>query len=523
MAVPVSYRNILKSFAADPGQPAWARDLVCLAILTNGQMTDAEKTIVWEECENGTAVPSQTIPPGIDTVFPKVELLKLKHHQGVNALAPNQEIVFCEEGITLLYGQNKSGKSGYFRVLNQLAKGSVNYTIHPNIYETAPPARSVSIEYKLDGTVQPTFTWDGIASTPLELRHIRCFDSKYATVFLQPRDGNTYLLESLQLQVFRAINETLRFLKEDMSATIPASTEAALRGLCSVAYFDKVKLALMNAFRQELAILGMRDLKVELEFDDMLKEKATFKIRLFNRMDTDAILSEAELKCAALALFLAECELMEVPQPMVFDDPVNSLDASFIQAFTNRLKSLPFEVVVFTHNVLFMEALTDTRQFKVYDDPATNRAGAVTPKKHILVYDVLINSTAVGYVLGRKEKKTLFYLDSANTRLHASGPITDVKGIVDDLRMAVEWCIDEVVFRGLAPYRFKGSEVTEWTTMEAMASAGVDNVRDLKKSFDQLSGMGIHLGYSSYTTPPTPAKLQDIHDDILRVFRTVYP
>ena len=307
-----------------------------------------------------------------------------------------------------------------------------------------------------------------------------------------------------------------------MGAAIDAETEISLTALCTTAYKDILSHALINAFKEELKKLGMENLCVNLVVTDLLTDKSQIVIKLFNSMSLDDVLSEAELKCASLALFLAECDLMEIKQPIIFDDPVNSLDASIIQNFANRIKDLDSEVVVFTHNVLLMEALTDERQFKVYNNPAINRTGAITSKKHVLVYDVLTSSNAVGFVVGRTEKKTLFYLEKAQDKLLAN-PVTDLKGIVDDLRMAVEWSIDEVVFRGLPTRRFKGSELTEWTTMENMANAGPNNVRDLKTHYDQLSAIGSHLGYASYSSPPSPATLQSIHDDLLRIYRIVYP
>lgn len=89
--------------------------------------------------------------------------------------------------------------------------------------------------------------------------------------------------------------------------------------------------------------------------------------------------------------------------------------------------------------------------------------------------------------------------------------------------MAAEWAIDEVIFRGLPTRRFKGSENTDWTTMMNMVNAGDANVREIKGIYDQLSGMGSHLGYSSYAATPSPATLQTIHDDLMTVYRTVYP
>ena len=520
MAVPVRHIDLLRQFVADPSHPVWARDLVCLVANTGGTLLGDDIYRIWEEFELGATTPTQTLSAGIGTPYPKVELLKLTHHQGVNALADNQEITFCNEGITLLFGQNRSGKSGYFRILNQLAAGAVAYTIHPHLYAATPAPISVSVEYTMDGVAQPVFTWDGVSACPLVLRHIRCFDSHYASKFLEPRGSNTYLFESYSLKVFRGINDTLRYLKEELQLPIVPASEAALTGLCTVAYRDALSLALINEFRQELVRFGMGNLQVDLVVDDLMVKDAKIAIRIVNNLAVGSVLSEAELKCVSLALFLAECELMAVPQPIVFDDPVNSLDAVIIQAFADRVRDLSCEVVVFSHNILLLEALTDERHFKVYDAPVTNRTSA---KKHVLVYDVLPNANSVGFIVGRKAMKTLYYLDLANTDLSSAIPLSNLDGIVHNLRMAVEWAIDEVIFRGLAPHRFKGSENNDWNGMRAMVNGGDQNVIDLKKNYDELSAMGAHVGASSYVVTPTPAKLQAIHDDILRIYRSVYP
>ena len=519
MAVPIRHKNILKTYVDDATQAVWARDLVSLAIQTGGLLTDAEQSQILDELLNNAASPTVPLPMAFIVNDPTVRILRLVHKHGVNALADNQEIVFCEEGITLLYGRNRSGKSGYFRILNQMAGGEINQTLHQNVYVAAPQSIEVVIEYSVDGTTSPAFTWNGVAAAPADVRHLRFFDSQYAQNYLSSRGGNTYFFKSQNLMVFKAINDTLDFMKE-LGTTIDANVEAGLRGLCSTTYKDALTRALIDAFQEELRELGMEDLKVALNVENLLNDDAEIAITLTNSMAIDGILSEAELKCAALALFLAECSLTGGTQPIVLDDPVNSLDDILIERFAHRLSKMQNQIIVFTHNVLFKEALTDERCFKVYRDPATSRAGTRTTKKHVLAYDVLTSGYAFGYILGDTNRRTKFYLDRAQDKLSAT-PVTDEKGIVDDLRMAVEWAIDEVVFRGLAPRRFKGSELTDWGQMELMTGVGAANVKELHDIYNQLSGLGSHLGYSSYVLSATVSRLQALHTRIETVFSSI--
>ena len=519
MAVPIRHKDILKNYVDDTSKAAWARDLVSLTIQTEGILTDNERSTILDELLNSVAAPTVPLPATFTLNTPIVRILRLVHNHGVNALAENQEIVFCEEGITLLYGQNRSGKSGYFRILNQMAGGEVNQTLHQNVHVTVPQPIEVVIEYSVDGTTSPAFTWDGVTAAPADVRHLRFFDSRYAQNYLSSRGGNTYFFKSQNLMVFKAINDTLDFMKE-LGATIDANVEAGLRGLCSTTYKDALTRALIDAFQEELRELGMEDLKVSLVVGDLLDDDVEIVIKLTNSMNIDGVLSEAELKCAALALFFAECNLMGGSQPLVLDDPVNSLDDILIERFAHRLSKMQNQIIVFTHNVLFKEALMDKRRFSVFRDPVISRTNPRFTNKHVLAYEVLTSSVAYGYIQADKEKKTKFYLDRAQDKL-SSTPVTDEKGIGDDLRMAVEWAIDEVVFRGLAPRRFKGSENTEWGKMELMTGAGTANVIELHDIYNQLSGMGVHLGYSSYVSSATVSRLQALHTRIETVFRSI--
>lgn len=52
-----------------------------------------------------------------------ISISKLEHISGVNALASNQLIKFCPD-VNIVYGLNGTGKSSYFRILNEVVGGS---------------------------------------------------------------------------------------------------------------------------------------------------------------------------------------------------------------------------------------------------------------------------------------------------------------------------------------------------------------------------------------------------------------
>jgi len=73
----------------------------------------------------------------------------------------------------------------------------------------------------------------------------------------------------------------------------------------------------------------------------------------------DEVLSEGEQKVIALADFLAEASLRAGSAPIVFDDPVNSLDYKRLQYVVDRIERLTaaHQVIVFTHNIWFTSEL----------------------------------------------------------------------------------------------------------------------------------------------------------------------
>lgn len=198
-------KDILVDYYNNPDHPAWAKDLICRAINTNGTIEQADLDIILDEILNEVTTPSLVIPANFGVAYPKIVLNSLKHISGVNALANNQEIKFCEEGLTLIFGFNGSGKSSYFRILNMMANADINYPVLQNIYSQTPAPFHVKLDYTIAGT-RTTYTWNGISNFPPELTHIRFFDANYSKRLLEPHDSHTYLFESYFLRIYQSIN-----------------------------------------------------------------------------------------------------------------------------------------------------------------------------------------------------------------------------------------------------------------------------------------------------------------------------
>src|SRR5690554_128930 len=103
-----------------------------------------------------------------------IELESLSEITGVNKLAKNQTIEFAKN-ITIIYGENGTGKTGYSRILKTLGFSyDNNKTILSNVYATAEP-QSATIKFKSNGNPK-TFTWNG-KNNDSELQNISVFNS----------------------------------------------------------------------------------------------------------------------------------------------------------------------------------------------------------------------------------------------------------------------------------------------------------------------------------------------------------
>jgi hypothetical protein len=107
-----------------------------------------------------------------------------------------------------------------------------------------------------------------------------------------------------------------------------------------------------HRFQAECELL--RAPTVKLEFPGREGQVTRHKALAANHRLSD-ILSEGEQKVIALADFLAELGLKQPLAPVVFDDPITSLDYKRTAEIAERIVALSEtrQIIVFTHNILF--------------------------------------------------------------------------------------------------------------------------------------------------------------------------
>jgi len=119
---------------------------------------------------------------------------------------------------------------------------------------------------------------------------------------------------------------------------------------------DLLNESFRNAFEDECKAL--RAPTVKLGFPGRRGQAARSKTVSSDHSLTE-VLSEGEQKVVAIADFLAEASFRGGSAPLIFDDPVNSLDYRRLSEIVSRIVGLSEEhqIIVLTHNIWFASEL----------------------------------------------------------------------------------------------------------------------------------------------------------------------
>lgn len=150
----------------------------------------------------------------------QVALKEIHSVSGVNALVPDQSIAFNVDGMTIIYGENGSGKSGYARIFKHACSAREKSTpILPNVAAQTKSKPSATIEISVDGE-DMAIEWSAGAPASELLAEIAVFDSQCARVFLDEANEVTYL--PYGMDVFSRLAELCGSLKNKLKLRLAA-------------------------------------------------------------------------------------------------------------------------------------------------------------------------------------------------------------------------------------------------------------------------------------------------------------
>ncbi len=150
-----------------------------------------------------------------------VILVALRELENVNQIPNDHTLTFAETGITVIYGGNGSGKSGYARVMKRACRArDQSEPIHPNANDPSAVTKvpTAKFDVKVAGTSEK-ITWSRDSTPPDRLSSISVFDSKCARSYITSEQDVAYLPYGLDI-VENLANQVLPKLSEILEAEI---------------------------------------------------------------------------------------------------------------------------------------------------------------------------------------------------------------------------------------------------------------------------------------------------------------
>jgi len=189
------------------GRPLWQRDaLRRLVVRTRLEPSDIDELVDLAKHDDKGALPVRPITAQDVAVAPTpglpVTIRAISQVTNVNALADGQTLPFDQKGLTVVYGDNGAGKSGYVRILRKVCRARArDEEILPNVFAEdagAPGETSACISYGHGAAEEVTKWVDGVAG-PDALSLVNVFDSACAAVYVTGTQDIAYVPFGLDL------------------------------------------------------------------------------------------------------------------------------------------------------------------------------------------------------------------------------------------------------------------------------------------------------------------------------------
>jgi hypothetical protein len=237
------------------GLPAWQGDAVRRLLLAGEQPLtpqDHSDILAFAKAELKLAPPPENakpVPPaagkfsGVPATKVAVKLLSIADVRNVNIIKSGQTQPFAENGVTVVYGNNASGKSGYSRILKLACQArDKEERILPDVFAAASTGSpTATLRIKQDANPRDIVWSQGGAADPV-LTNITVFDGRCARVITDDRNEISYL--PYGSEVFQKTAELVLRVKTDLEAEIahlvPIQDSAVLPATPSALFLESL-------------------------------------------------------------------------------------------------------------------------------------------------------------------------------------------------------------------------------------------------------------------------------------------
>ena len=175
-------------------RPAWQREV--MRRTTEGVLPsdDDYDQLVEEILKAPDAFPGAAFGlehlPKVSAEDPSVRIVSIAQPEHVNALASDQPLTFELNGLTIVYGDNGSGKSGYARLLKRITRARHQEEVLSDVFRDTTlekPTASLSVRI---GDKAESLSWPD--STPPELQRMLFYDGACGSAYIATESDFPY-------------------------------------------------------------------------------------------------------------------------------------------------------------------------------------------------------------------------------------------------------------------------------------------------------------------------------------------
>lgn len=160
-----------------------------------------------------------------DDITDGVVIKELHSTKNINAIKDGSRLTFGDTGLTVVYGSNAVGKSGFSRVFKAACMCRDVETIHGHISNDEIIESSAKILYANSKPAE-TYEWNKTAQPNSELQTVHIFDSRSARIHLSAKNEVMYVPAGLDIfdklaTVFNDVGEALSDQIDDCNRSTP--------------------------------------------------------------------------------------------------------------------------------------------------------------------------------------------------------------------------------------------------------------------------------------------------------------
>lgn len=224
------HRSVLEKILDwSEGRSMWQRDALKRILqknqITNQDIEDFVRYLKAEKADKLEGLPLNPLSEGDLPSSPEassaINILKLSNIAHVNNLADDQELTFGEKGITVIYGGNGSGKSGYTRILKSACRARHRDRVLTNVFapEFKDETPVADIAYAASNKPEETVSWEDSDKPHKVLSAVSVFDRECAAIHIQKK-GNEIAFRPYGLDIPDTLADVCKHVETDLKSEL---------------------------------------------------------------------------------------------------------------------------------------------------------------------------------------------------------------------------------------------------------------------------------------------------------------